>query len=618
MLTERYLSAARRSAALAVGDPTMRPVTETFTVNKYLKQDDRVSDDLPFGSRGGVADSLLLSRRRRVRRQDLLRSHLRRPHPRPRGAARARGAARRREVKQITVGGPERRRGRVAGTQRRHRRHGSAGSPRRRAPKTVGVSFVKKAARAEGMRRPAYAVTSYEYAGDVTLPPAIGSVELRGPFDVTGPGDSPSRRESSSAMPPDTGALAARARTRARRSRAAPTAVRSPTSDIEPLMAFYRAVAIAGAPSGAKTGTSLGLDAGIEAALRRILVSPDFLLPRRARSGRVGPARPIGSAISSSRRGCRSSCGAAFPTTSCSTPPARGSCSDPAVLEQQVRRMLADPRSQGAGRQLRRPVAVAAEHPAASRRTRSRFPSSTRTCARRSQRETELFLESQMREDRSVVELLTADYTFVNERLARHYGIPNVYGSHFRRVHVPDDARAGLLGKAGILTVTSYANRTSPVAARQVAAREPPRRAAAAAAARRAGAAGERRRARKPRSVRERMEQHRANPVCASCHSAMDPLGFALENFDAIGRWRTTSEAGRPIDASGALPDGTQFDGPASCARLLLARREEFVATRDEKLLTYALGRGVEYYDVPAVRRIVRDAARRRLPLVVA
>jgi hypothetical protein len=223
-------------------------------------------------------------------------------------------------------------------------------------------------------------------------------------------------------------------------------------------------------------------------------------------------------------------------------------------------------------------------------------------------RETEMFLDSIIREDRSALDLLRADYTFVNERLARHYGIPNVYGSHFRRVTLPDESRRGLLGQGSILMVTSYATRTSPVVRgkwllENILGAPPPAPPPDVPDLPAAGEGG------KAASVRERLERHRSNPVCASCHAQMDPLGFALENFDAVGRWRTTSEGNTPIDASGMLPDGTKFDGPAELRQLLISRRDEFVRTVIEKMLVYALGRGLEYYDMPTVRRIQRDAA---------
>jgi hypothetical protein len=221
-------------------------------------------------------------------------------------------------------------------------------------------------------------------------------------------------------------------------------------------------------------------------------------------------------------------------------------------------------------------------------------------------RETELFVESQLREDRSVTDLLTANYTFVNERLARHYEIPRVYGNQFRRVTLPDETRRGLLGHGSILTVTSYANRTSPtlrgkwVLENLLGAPPPPPPPNVPALEGGDGPAA--------LTVRERMEQHRRNPVCASCHAPMDPLGLALENFDAIGRWRTR-EGQTEIDSSGVLPDGARFDGPTGLRSVVLGRGDRFAATVTGKLLTYALGRGLEHYDAPAVRKILRESA---------
>jgi len=225
------------------------------------------------------------------------------------------------------------------------------------------------------------------------------------------------------------------------------------------------------------------------------------------------------------------------------------------------------------------------------------------------EQETERFVESQLRENRSIVDLLSADYTFLNERLARHYGIPNVSGSRFRRVQLADPAqRGGLLGQGSLLTVTSYANRTSPVLRGKwllanILGTPVPPPPPDVPSLKETGENG------KPASVRERLEQHRRNPVCSSCHSQMDPLGFALENFDAVGKWRDRAEGGTPVDATAALPSGARFQGLSGLRDVLLARREQFVRTVTEKLLTYALGRGVEYYDLPVVRRIVRDAA---------
>jgi hypothetical protein len=221
--------------------------------------------------------------------------------------------------------------------------------------------------------------------------------------------------------------------------------------------------------------------------------------------------------------------------------------------------------------------------------------------------EMERFLDAQLKEDRSVVDLLTSDQTYLNEQLARHYGIPGVYGSHFRRVTLTDDNRFGLLGKAGVLAVTSYSTRTAPTIRgkwllENILDAPPPAPPPNVPALEESNKDGT------PRSVREMLEVHRTNPVCASCHARMDPLGLSLENFDAIGQWRTT-DAGTPINASGVLLDGTTVDGPAALRRALVAQREQFVRTVTSKMLTYAIGRGLEYYDAPAIRGIVRAAA---------
>ena len=290
----------------------------------------------------------------------------------------------------------------------------------------------------------------------------------------------------------------------------------------------------------------------------------------------------------------------------------RGRLSDPGVLEGEVRRMLADARASAlvdnfAGQWLSlRSVEGIAPDP-------NLFPGFDENLRVALRRETELFFESQLREDRSVVELLSADYTFLNERLARHYGVPGVTGSRYRRVTLAGKGpaaarRLGLLGHGSILAVTSYGNRTSPVLRAKwllenVLGTPPAPPTPDIPPLPAGGEAGE------PRTVRERLAQHRANPACAACHAPMDPLGFALENFDAIGRWRT-SDAGFPVDASAVLADGlTTFDGPGGLRRVLLDRSGQFVETVTEKLLVYALGRGVEHHDRPVIRAIVRAAA---------
>jgi hypothetical protein len=349
-----------------------------------------------------------------------------------------------------------------------------------------------------------------------------------------------------------------------------------------------------------------GFDAGIEWVIERVLVAPDFLFRIEPEPSGIAPDTPY--RVSDVALASRLSffLWSSIPDEELLNLAERGRLHEPAVLDGQVARMLRDARAGAlitnfAGQWLYlRNLRGHAPDP-------DLFVDFDDNLREAFQRETELFLESQLRDDRSVIDLLRATYTFVNERLARHYGIPGIYGSHFRRVDLPDDRRAGLLGHGSILTVTSYAHRTSPVVRgkwllENLLGAPPPPPPANVPALKENNEGGT------PASVRERLEEHRKNPVCASCHARMDPLGFALENFDAIGRWRAVDESGKPVDASGTLPDGTTFDGPAQFRRALLARSDEFVGTVIEKLLTYALGRGIEPYDLPAVRTIMRQA----------
>jgi hypothetical protein len=287
----------------------------------------------------------------------------------------------------------------------------------------------------------------------------------------------------------------------------------------------------------------------------------------------------------------------------------QGKLHEHGVLEQQVKRMLADQRADAL-------VDNFAEQWLFLRNLKSSspdpqiFPDYDDNLRQAMREETKLFFESIVREDRSVMDLLNADYTYVNERLARHYGIPNVYGSQFRRVAVTSDDRRGLLGQGSILTVTSYPNRTSPVQRGKWILTNllgiPPTPPPPNVPALKENGEG------KQLSLRERMEQHRADAVCAGCHKVMDPIGFALENFDAVGQWRATDD-GSPIDPSGTLFNGTKVDGPADVRNMIASHPDVFAGVMTEKLLTYALGRGVEYYDMPAVRKIVHDAQARDL-----
>ena len=610
MLTERYLSAARKISRLAVGDTALSPSTEIFPVDKYLKQDARVSDDLPFGSRGGLAVRHTFP----VDGEYFIKIYLLRTYD-----GRLRGLVNRHElevrldgelVETLTIGGPLQPQPDSEGTPRRRdfRNSPDDGQEVRftaaAGPHLVAVSFVDQAAVLEGMRRPHYAVTSYEYAGDQSVDPGISRVELGGPYNVTGRGDTPSRRAIFSCQPaadatasgPEEVACAREILGRVGRR----AFRRSLTgADLEMLLGFFR-----------MGRAERDFDAGIEMALRRVLVSPDFLFRRERDPQAATPDAAY--VISDTELAARLSffLWSSIPDDQLLDLAERRELRRPGVLEGQVARMLGDPRAQAlvdnfGGQWLYlRNMALVAPDPYAF----ADFDANLREAMAR---EMELFLDSQMREDHSVLALMTSDQTFVNQRLAEHYGIPNVYGNHFRRLSLTGELapRRGLLGKGSLLTVTSYAHRTSPVVRgkwllENILGTPPPPPPPDVPALSENDDSGE-----PPRSVRERLEVHRANPVCASCHRVMDPLGFALENFDAIGRWRTTSEAGTPVDAAGELADGTPVDGPGSLSAALLKRPENFVTTVTEKLLTYGLGRGVEYFDAPAVRRIVREAA---------
>ena len=606
MLTERYLSAARKISRLAVGDPNLAPATEIFTVDKYLKQDGRVSDDLPFGSRGGLAVRHTFP----VDGEYVAKIYLSRTYD-----GRLRGLADRHDlevrldgalVRTLTVGGPVR--DAAGAEQRRDYRNAADDGQEVRftapaGPHLLAVTFVDQAAVLEGMRRPHYAVTSYEYAGDQTLDPGIGRVELRGPYNVTGRGDTPSRRVVFVCRPPAGAAPSGPEETACARrilGQLGRRAFRRPLDDrdLDMLLGFFR--------QGREKGD---FDAGIEMALRRVLVSPDFLF-RRERDP-AGAAADAAYPVSDHELAARLSffLWSSIPDDELLDLAERGVLRDAGVLEAQAARMLADPRSASlvenfGGQWLYlRNMALVAPDPYA-------FADFDANLRRAMARELEMFLDRQIRQDRSVLDLLTSDETFVNQRLAEHYGIPNVYGNHFRPVALDGalSPRRGLLGKGSVLTVTSYAHRTSPVVRgkwllENILGSPPPPPPPDVPALAENDDRGE-----PPRSVRERLEVHRENPACAGCHRVMDPLGFALENFDAIGRWRTVTEAGTPVDAAGELVDGTPVDGPESLAAALLKRPENFVTTVTEKLLTYGLGRGAEYYDAPAVRRIVREA----------
>ncbi len=441
---------------------------------------------------------------------------------------------------------------------------------------------------------------------DWTGRPHIQTVAISGPFAVTGPGNSDSRAEVFACRPG--GAVSEARCARQILGRLARRAYRRPVTDadLRPVMQFY--------DEGRSKGT---FDAGIARGLERILASPYFVFrvendpPSPTATAPQVPAVAVGTPyrISDVELASRLSffLWSSIPDEELLAVAEQGKLRNDAVLTKQINRMLADPRADalitnfaGQWLQLRNVRSVQPNS--------DLFPDFDDNLRQGFRRETELLFGSIVRENRPVLDLLTADYTFVNERLARHYGIPGVYGSHFRRVPVKEDARRGLLGHGSILAVTSHAERTSPVLRGKwvldnllgLPVPPPPPDIPPLPPVKEGEA---------PKTLRAQMEAHRATPVCASCHRVMDPIGFALENFDPVGAWRVR-EPGGPIDASGQLADGTKINGVVELRRAILSRPDLFVGTLAEKLLIYSLGRGLDTYDMPVVRHIVADARR--------
>jgi cytochrome c551/c552 len=464
--------------------------------------------------------------------------------------------------------------------------------PVKAGPRMVGVAFVRRN-RAES-DEPLQPHERNHDLQDMNGIPLIDFVSVTGPTNPTGPGDTPSRRRIFTCRPSKTADETSCARTiltnLARRAYRRPVT----SADMSPILERYT--------DGRTKGT---FDQGIEQGLRLILASPKFLFRTED-----APAGAAAQRVTDLELATRLSffLWSSIPDDELLDAAARGRLSRPEVLEQQVKRMLADPRSRALVdnfasqwlllRNLKNHVPNPGDFP--------NFDNELRTAFRA---ETELFFESIVREDRSVLDLLNADYTFANERLARHYGIPDVYGSHFRRVRVQQEERRGLLGQGSVLTVTSYPNRTSPVLRGKWILENvlgtPPPSPPADVPDLTENQPGE-----EAQSLRARMEAHRRNPTCATCHRVMDPLGFALENFDGVGEWRVKEPGGR-IDPVGQLADGAAVDGPIGLRKAVLQHPEMFVRTVTQKLMTYGLGRGVEYEDMPLVRRIARDAAQR-------
>jgi hypothetical protein len=462
-------------------------------------------------------------------------------------------------------------------------------------PHKVGVTFI-----ARTFAESDNTLSSFLPSEGVDRIPSVRTVEVVGPFNVIPGGDTPSRhrifvcRPAASATPNEEAACAKQIiATFARRAYR-----RSVTEqDLAAPLAFYRTAR-----------QDEDFDSGIRNALTAVLSSPKFLYRAETVPEHLAQnAYRISDVDLASRLSFF--LWSRLPDEELLDAASKGKLSDPKVLDQQVKRLLADPKAKSLvtnfAFQWLKVRNVDAIDPDAVQ-----FPNFDDSLREAFKKEMEFFIESVIREDRSVTDLLTANYTFVNERLALHYGIPNIRGERFRRVTLEDPNRFGLLGKGSILMVTSYPNRTAPVLRGAFILENitgtPPSPPPPNVEGFKENKAGE-----KAKSIREIMEAHRANPSCNACHGVMDPLGFAFENFNAIGEWRTKDQdAGTPIDASGKLVDGTAINGPVDLRKALMKHPEQFVETVTEKMMTYALGRSVEYYDMPTIRKIVRDAAR--------
>jgi hypothetical protein len=588
-LLDRYLTAARRIVRLAMGSPVKAPGGDTFGLPPDLTQEEHF-EDLPPGTRGGTVvkytfplDAEYDFQLRLARDRNEHVEGLQEPHD-------IEVTVDGERVKLFSVAPPPK-------NQDHHLvdEHLKVRFPVKAGPHTVAVAFIKKPSLLlESERQPYQA--HFNMDRHPRIQPALYSLTVNGPFNSKGPGDSPSRRRILVCTPtkPSEEEPCARRIFSATMKRA----YRRPVSDtdLQAPLRLYR-----------QTRKDEGFEAGVELGLSAVLVSPEFLF--RVEREPEGIAPKTAYRLTDIELATRLSffLWSSIPDDELLDLAIKGDLHNPTVLNKQVSRMLADKRSRALitnfaeqWLHLRNLASITPDM-----RT---FPDFDDNLRRAFREETQLFLESILREDRNVLDMLRAKYSFVNGRLAKHYGIPNVYGSRFRRVEFgANDVRGGLLRQGSILTVTSYATRTSPVIRGKwildniLGTPPPPPPPFVPTLKENSGGL-------KNLPMRERIAEHRANPACASCHNIMDPLGFALENYDAVGRWRSTDE-NKPVDASGNLPDGTKFDGPAALQTALLNHPDIFVGTLSEKLLTYAVGRPADYYDGPATRRIVRDAA---------
>ena len=596
-LQEHYLSAAVRIGALATGDPDVSAGSDTYRIRQDLSQDQHI-EGMPLGTIGGTLvrhnfplDGEYVFQAKLYRTNlDIVRG-LEFPHQ-------VEFTVDGKRIHVVSIGGKDD----LASLFNKPTDTGDAVEARLRVrvpikagPHVVTAAFVQEPEVAEPLRLQPFlrsSVDNFDWSGR----PHLQTLSIAGPFNATGPGDTPSRRRIFTCHPASPSAEEFAQNRSSPRWLAAPIVEPLTPADLQLVMGFYR--------TGRRGGS---FESGIEMALQRILASPKFIfrIERDPENIPAGTAYRISDVELASRLSFF--LWSSIPDDELLKLAGEGKLKDPAVLDREVRRMLADPRSQalvsnfaGQWLHLRNVWSLLPNS--------DEFPDFDDNLRQASATETELFFESVMREDRSVLDLMTADYTFVNERLARHYGIPDIYGSRFRRVTITDEARKGLLGQGSILAVTSHADRTSPVVRGKWILENilgmpvpPPPPDVPPLKENQEGQA--------PRTMREQMAEHRANPVCATCHKAMDPIGFALENFDAVGAWRR-EEAGVKIDASGELADGTKVSGVVTLRQALMSRPEVFAGTVTEKLMTYGLGRGIDYRDMPAVRAILLNSER--------
>ena len=597
-LLDQYLSASDKISSLAVGDPSITPISQVFRAAPDLDQEHHI-EGLPLGTRGGILihynfplDGEYDFRVFLLQNIVGYLTGLEYPHQ-----------------LEISIDGQRVFLAQVGGEEDNKMSDANLGVakdtidarlrtriPVKAGPRTVVVTFLRR--NAAPSDEPLQPFTRDHDLQNMNGIPLIDRMQITGPFNPTGSGDTPSRHRIFSCHPANSAAELPCARqiltSLARRAYRRPVT----GADLETLLSFYQSAR-----------NKKNFEAGIQNALRLILTDPKFLFRTETDSPNAAPGsiHPISDVELASRLSFF--LWSTIPDDQLITVASQGKLRDPAVLEQQVKRMLADDRSEALVKNFAGQWLLLRNLPNVQPDP-NEFPNFDDNLRQAFRRETEMFFESVMREDRNVLDLLTADYTFVNERLAKHYGIPGVYGSQFRRVKLTGEVgeeRRGLLGQGSILTVTSEANRTSPVKRgkfilENIFGTPPPSPPPNVPPLKENDGA-------QAMSVRARMELHRKNPPCAGCHAVMDPLGFSLENFDGIGEWRT-KEPGGAVDPSGQLADGTKVDGPVALRNAIMKHPEQFVRTLTEKLMTYGLGRGLEYYDMPTVRGIARDASR--------